>query len=260
MSIHFSEYGDKDAPLLVFLHGGGVSSWMWDKQVQYFNHYHCVAIDLPEQGQSHSSGNFSIKSSAESVIELIEKLAKGKEVIVVGFSLGAQVTIQILSLHPTLVDYAIINSALVMPNLLVKKMIKPSIKLTFPLIKYKSFSKLQAKTLYVGDEYFDTYYQESSRMKSETLVRILEENMSFSLPENFHEAKSKILVTVGEKERGIMVKSAKELVSNNPNAVGIIIPKVGHGVSLLKPEFFNKLIDHWVTEGSLPEDVVMIKR
>ncbi|WP_268238239.1 hypothetical protein [Paenibacillus aceti] len=28
--LHYKEYGDKRASLLLFLHGGGVSGWMWD--------------------------------------------------------------------------------------------------------------------------------------------------------------------------------------------------------------------------------------
>lgn len=228
---------------------------MWDKQIQYFKDYHCIAVDLPEQGKSNQSKNFSIEHSAISVIELIENLGTGKKVIVIGFSLGAQVTIQILSMKPNLIDYAIINSALVRPTPFVKKMIKPVIKLTFPLIKNKSFSKIQAKTLYIEDAYFDTYFKETILMKSETLVRILEENMSFELPKNFNRAKSKILVTVGEKEKAVMIKSAKDIVSNNSHCEGIIIPKIGHGVSLVKPDFFNKMIEKWITEESLPQGI-----
>ncbi|MFA9556661.1 alpha/beta fold hydrolase, partial [Evansella sp. AB-rgal1] len=151
MNLHYHEKGDKDAPLIVFLHGGGVSSWMWDKQIQYFKDYHCIAVDLPEQGRSNKSKHFSIEYSAVSVVELIENIGKGKVVIVVGFSLGAQVTIKMLCMKPNLIDYAIINSALVRPNRIAEKMIKPTIKLTFPLIKNKSFSKLQAKTLYIDN-------------------------------------------------------------------------------------------------------------
>ncbi len=51
LDLHYQEYGDENASLMVFLHGGGVSSWMWDKQIQCFNHYHCITIDLPEQGK-----------------------------------------------------------------------------------------------------------------------------------------------------------------------------------------------------------------
>lgn len=34
--LHSIEHGDKQASLMVFLHGGGVSSWMGEKQIEYF--------------------------------------------------------------------------------------------------------------------------------------------------------------------------------------------------------------------------------
>lgn len=258
MELYYQEYGDKNAPLMVFLHGGGVSSWMWDKQIKYFTNYHCVTVDLPEQGKSNHIDQFSIRESAEKIIELIEKIANGKKVIVIGFSLGAQVAIQMLSMNPNLINNAVINSALVRPNAFVRKMIRPSIKLTFPLIGNRYFSKLQSKTLYVGEEYFETYYKESSQMKSDTLIRILKENMSFKIPNDFNKAKGKILVTVGEKEKAIMKKSTMDIVSNNSNCIGIIIPNVGHGISLLNPIFFNEMIENWLQESVLPQDAITI--
>ncbi|RDU36976.1 alpha/beta hydrolase [Neobacillus piezotolerans] len=260
MSLSYQEYGDKNAPLMVFLHGGGVSSWMWEKQIQYFSNYHCITIDLPEQGESKNTENFSIRLSAEKVNDLIEKIADGKKVIVIGFSLGAQVAIQMLSINPNLIHYAIINSALVRHNSFFKKMIGPSIKLFFPLVKNKSFSKLQAKTLYIDDEYFETYYKESSQMKSDTLIRILEENMSFEIPNGFNKATGKILVTVGEKEKSVMKKSASDIVSSNSNCTGIMISNVGHGISFVNPDFFNQMVEKWIQEGSIPEGVAAIKK
>jgi pimeloyl-ACP methyl ester carboxylesterase len=259
LNLSYREYGDKNAPLMVFLHGGGVSSWMWDKQIQYFSKYHCLTVDLPEQGASKNTENFSIQLSAEKVNELIEKIADGKKVIVIGFSLGAQVTIQMLSINPSLIHYAFINSALVRPNSFIKKLIKPSIKLFFPLVKMKSFSKLQAKTLYIDEAYLETYYMESSQIKSDTLTRIVEENMSFEIPSGFTKAVGKILVTVGEKEKAIMKKSAIDIVSSNSNCTGVMIPNVGHGISLINPTFFNQMIEKWLQEDSLPEEVVAIK-
>ena len=38
-------------------------------------------------------------------------------------------------------------------------------------------------------------------MKLDTLVRVLDENMSFKIPKDFRKATGKILVTVGEKEK-----------------------------------------------------------
>ncbi|RHW35858.1 alpha/beta hydrolase [Lysinibacillus yapensis] len=258
MTLRYQEYGDRSAPLMLFLHGGGVSGWMWDKQIQYFNHYHCIVPDLPEHGLNNNEINFSIKGSAEELIKLIEEKAGGKKVILIGFSLGSQVIIQILSMKPDLIDFAIINSALVRPISYAYNIIKPTIKLSFPLIGNRFFSKLQAKTLYVSEDYFEKYYEESCQMKSDTLVRVLEENMSFEIPKDFGEANGKILVTVGEKEKAVMKKSAKDIVEGNSNCIGIMIPGIGHGISLAMPDFFNHMVEAWIQEGNLPKECKVI--
>lgn len=259
LDLAYQEYGDPKKSLMVFLHGGGVSSWMWKKQVQHFTNYHCLTIDLPEHGASRNAGDFSILSSAEKINEIIEEKRNRKKVIVIGFSLGAQVAIQMLSLKPNLIDYAIINSALVRPpSKAVRKMMRQSIYLSSSLVKSKAFAKLQAKTLYIGKDYFDTYYEESSQISADTLIRIFDENMSFKIPENFRDAKANILVTVGGNENSLMKRSAKELVKNHPNCTGINIPRVGHGISLHNPGFFNSLVENWLKDGSLPEEVILL--
>lgn len=96
-------------------------------------------------------------------------------------------------------------------------------------------------------------------MKSGTLIRILEENMSFEIPEGFEKAECKILVTVGEREKAIMKKSAADIVLDNSNCEGIIIPNVGHGISLANPDYFNVIIENWIQDGVLPLDVIPIK-
>ncbi len=158
MKLFYKEKGNLDAPLLVFLHGGGVSSWMWDKQVQYFsNHYHCNVPDLPDHGLSKEIP-FSIENSAAQAIDLIREKAQGKKVIITGFSLGAQVVIKLLSMSSDLVDYAVINSALVRPMSFAQFVIKPTVKLTMSLAKKRWFAKLQAKQLYIGEDDFETYF------------------------------------------------------------------------------------------------------
>lgn len=239
---------------MLFLHGGGVSGWMWDKQIQYFKHYHCIVPDLPEHGQNKDGIYFSIKDSAGELSTLIKEKAKGKKVIAIGFSLGSQVLIQLLSMKPDLIDIAIINSALVRPNPYIRKWIKPIVKISFPLIKNRWFSNLQAKTLYVSGVDFEKYYEESCQMKMDTLVRVMEENMSFAIPKDFRQARGKILVTVGEKEKAMMKKSAKDLVEANSNSIGAILPQMGHGVPLAMPEFFNKIVETWVNEGKIPKE------
>jgi len=145
----------------------------------------------------------------------------------------------------------------VTPSPIAEKWIRPLIKLTFPLIKNKTFAKLQAKTLYVDQEYFEQYYEDSSKMKVDTLIKILKENMSFTIPRDFSKAQCNILVTVGEKEKGNMKKSAIRLVNSNPNSQGVVLSNIGHGVSLANPKFFNRFVEEWMKDGKLPDGDVI---
>ena len=51
--MHIQEIGSKNAPSIVFLHGGGMSSWIWKKQIEHFKDYHCLVPDLPGHGKSN---------------------------------------------------------------------------------------------------------------------------------------------------------------------------------------------------------------
>ncbi|KOY83273.1 alpha/beta hydrolase [Lysinibacillus macroides] len=249
--MQYREYGNSSKPLMMFIHGGGVGGWMWDEQVQHFSNYHCIVPELL------SISPFSIERCAHKLLQLIEEKANGKTVIVIGFSLGAQIAIQMLSIKPNVSDFTMINSALVIPSPTMIGLMQPLIRLTFPLVKNKTFAKLQAKTLSIDDHYFERYYHESSTMHIEVLLQILQENMSFSIPPNFHKAQGKILITVGDQEKSVMKKSAKALLQQHPNCYGVIVGNVGHGVSLAKPAFFNDFVEHWIKDGQLPKGMVM---
>ncbi|TVX89494.1 alpha/beta fold hydrolase [Paenibacillus agilis] len=251
MTLHYKEYGHKHAPLMVFIHGGGVSGWMWNKQIEYFKHFHCIVPDMPEQGQSSADYPFTINTSAEKMIALIEEKGQGKAVIVIGFSLGAQVLIAMLGMRPDLIQYAMINSALVKP-ISYAKIITKSLGVIHPLTRNKTFSKVQAKSMYIDAALYKTYYYENSRMSKDTLSRILNENMSFTIPKSFERASGNILVTVGEKEKKVMRDSMIEIINSNHKCRGFVFPKMGHGISLANPQFFNHVVEKWIQHDTLP--------
>lgn len=145
--LYYTEFGTDHERMMVYIHGGGVSGWMWDKQVEYFSQkFHCLVLDLPEHGHSRKDEQiFSIDHAAEQIIKLIEEKREGKSVVAIGFSLGSQVLLSMLSKKKDLIDFAMINSALVKPipfaNILNKIMAR-----ALPLGKKKHFLKFKQKT------------------------------------------------------------------------------------------------------------------
>ena len=247
----FMEYGNMEGPLLVFIHGGGAGGWMWDKQITYFKDYHCLVPTLQGHGGRSEETSFSIQANSIEILDLIRQKKNGRDVHLVGFSIGAQICLDMLSLAPNVITSAVINSAVVIPMKFAIPLIAPAIKLSFPLIKNKSFAKAQAKQLYMQGEYFDTYYEDSLRMKQSTLIEILKENMSFSIPDNFSQCKADVLVTVGGKEKGIMKKSALRIVEKNGKCQSYIIPSIGHGFPVAQPEQFNQVVETWIEQRKI---------
>src|SRR5690606_27480629 len=103
---------------------------------------------------------------------------------------------------------------------------------------------------------FETYYQETSKMDSNILVDVLKENMTFHIPEEFSKSKAKVLVTVGAGERKIMKQSAMDVITRHRSCKGVVIPNVGHGVSLSQPDLFNKMVDAWIHDIELPSSLI----
>lgn len=244
----YKEFGQEHATALVFIHGGGVGGWMWDGQTEYFaSKYHCIVVDMIDYDNQEAGAHFTIASAADQIIALLDSIAKNKQKIVVGFSLGAQVLVAMLAKKPNLINYAMINSALVKPLPFARELVS-SMSFMLPLVKLRVFSDLQAKTLYVNSKHLDIYYKENRQMSKATFVDIMSENMSFRIPESFKNTSSNMLVTVGKKERKTMIDSAKSIVNANSNARLVVIENAGHGLPLADPVRFNTMLEEWLTQ------------
>src|SRR5690625_3820855 len=117
---------------------------MWREQIKYFSHYRCLVPDLPGHGKSDGGNNFSIEDTADKIIAIIEEHKVDQQVNVIGFSLGAQVLISMLSRDGNLIDKAVIISASTKPFMFSRIPAKVA-TWSLPLARNKIFSRMQAK-------------------------------------------------------------------------------------------------------------------
>ena len=249
MAVFYEQFGKiEEGPLLVFIHGGGAGGWMWEKQVSHFCDYHCIVPTLQGHGVRSEEGTFSIRDNAQELIDLIETERAGRTVHIIGFSIGAQIALEMLNLAPHLAQTAMVNSALLRPMAWAKPFIRPSIRITMPLIRNRAFAKMQAKQLYLDEEYFDRYYEDSVKMKAGTLIDMLRENLSFTIPKGVSNSSTSILATAGMKERNSVIQSAKQLTALRPDWHCLLVPGIGHGFPIARPDLFNQTVEKWLAE------------
>jgi pimeloyl-ACP methyl ester carboxylesterase len=109
MSLSVREAGPTDAPTIVFLHGGGLSSAMWQPQLDRLYEYHCLAPDLPEQGNSANIGPFTFVDASRRVAELICEHVPNGRAHIVGLSIGGAIALRLLLDTPEVIDHVMVS-------------------------------------------------------------------------------------------------------------------------------------------------------
>lgn len=259
MAIYFEEAGDKNAPTIVFIHGGGMSGWMWKKQREAFGDYHLLIPDLPDHGKSLNEGSITIEDAADRTAELIRARAKGGRAHVVGHSLGGKIIVQMLAEHPETVDRAIVASALFRPMPLLNiTMNMPTYRLSVWMLKSKTMLELQARQFNFPDDFYkENFKKEASATTVEMLGRIYSQlNGHLSLPEGLGRAEAPTLVIAGEKEPKAMRLSVADVAHALPNAKACLVRGGRHTFPWEQADVFTAAVRAWLEGGEINNQAI----
>lgn len=108
---------DPSAPLIVFLHGGGMDHSVWALLSRWFAHHGCsvLAPDMPGHGRSEGAPLTSIAAMAEWTAALINA-AGAQRARLVGHSMGSLVALELAAREPSrVVALGLVGSASEMP-------------------------------------------------------------------------------------------------------------------------------------------------
>jgi len=92
---------DKNKPLIIFVHGSGLSHITWVLQTRYFafHGYSVLAIDLPGHGYSEGPSLKSIEEQGKWISDVIDSVGMS-EASLVGHSQGCLITMECASQFP----------------------------------------------------------------------------------------------------------------------------------------------------------------
>lgn len=240
----FKEFGEKDKPVIVFIHGGGLSYWMWQAQIDALkNDYRIITPIVDGHGEDFEHTFESIGNCAERIITYINENCKGKVRAICGLSLGAQITAEILSRESNITEKALIESAMVIPSMETQRLTKPMVDMSYFLVNKRWFAKLQAKQLLIPDSMFESYFEDTKKVTKQCLINFLLENSKYTLPESFKNTTADIVVLVGKKEYKVMKWSGEMIHKSAKNSKYIEFDNCGHGVSIQFPLKYLEILE-----------------
>ena len=106
LRLHYVDWGNEDAPLLLMVHGGRDHCRNWDWVAEALRHdYHVIAPDLRGHGDSQwlVGGSYTHMDYVYDIAQLVHQVARDK-VTIISHSLGGSISLLYASMYPELVD------------------------------------------------------------------------------------------------------------------------------------------------------------
>jgi pimeloyl-ACP methyl ester carboxylesterase len=256
MGLFVRESGPVEAPAIVFLHGAYTSGWCWEPVVERMQQYRCLVPDLPHFGKSFELGPFEMGRAAGAVAELIRSRVGTGRAHVVGWSLGAQVGVQLLATEPTFVDRAVLCGTFL--NTL------PFVQLTRRLLALPARNSMYrwmvrryriAWQVKVPPAHIDEYREDVRLITSGQLADVTMAAAGFTLPPQLNKSDSPTLFVTGGKEPPVARRWAAALARQMPNGVARVAIGMPHDWPTHYPELFVRAVDGWLTDGALPPEL-----
>ena len=254
--LYVHETGESNAPTILFLHGGATSGRMWQPQLDDLTDYHCLAPDLPEHGQSHQAGPFTLQGAVESIADLIKELSSTGKANLVGLSVGAAIGLELLQAQPDLVDRAILSGTTPRIGSGMKFFSELFYIPMLKLLPRDRLAKVVMKTGGIPPAYHDQFTSDLQYLNADLFRNV---NRAMSQVEIPRGEVPPTLVLVGEKELGISKRHARVICQTVAGTTGKFVKGVGHAWNLEAPDLFNQMVRCWLEDQPLPPELQELK-
>ena len=235
------EVGQENQDVIVLLHGGGLSWWQYQAQMDLLcENYHVVLPIL--DGHAGSDADFtSIEDNAKRLLDYIDKTYGGSVFLIAGLSLGGQILLEMLALRKNICQYTIVESAAIIPDKLTAGLVAPLFSMSFPLIKKKWFAKMQFRSLGIRADLFEHYYGDTVKLSKKNLIAFTKASSLYQVKKNLKNSLARVRIIVGEKETKKMHASARYLHDLLPDSRLEIKAGLAHGqYAINQPDLYVK--------------------
>lgn len=248
----FHEFGDKNLPSILLIHGGGSSWWNYLRQARILSEkYRVILPTLNGHGEEYQLDYVSTEDSALEILDYIKANCGGNVFAIGGVSLGGQIAMELLSLDSNIAEKAILDGSLCIPQPTLARFSILLVSLFGKLMFSKSSCKLQLSLmnkfypqLAYPDEIKNYYMEDMQRTPIKTLVTIYKTYMGhYKLKSRISKSKAQVLYIYGEKELNSVKESARLFQQMHPDTILYEAKGYNHGyLSAYLPQEWIKLV------------------
>ncbi len=237
--MYFDEYGSRENPTVVLLHGAGVVD-TFARQYEALAGYHFVVPHLYGSGQETAEPYTPDKAIA-AVLEIIRDLGKEK-VSLVGHSMGGQLSVALATRHEALFDRAAFLSPWVCSTEKTVRMYGKLAGIMAALMRVSSLVRIQAKYWGFTPEQTEFMAGYSRNITKEQYAAWFTRRIFLDDLPGYSSVRIPMLAVCGEKEIKEMKHSVEELGRRNPRCKTIILPGARHDFPLRNSEALNPIL------------------
>jgi len=238
---------DPEKPTLVFIHGSGGSSALWENQVDSLReHINTIAIDLPGHGKSSGPGLGRVEDYSAAVKDFIET-AGIPAPIPCGLSIGGAIVLQLI------LDNKTRFKAAILVNTGARLRVMP---LLFETIKndYKGYLNSIAAFAASGKtspEKIASFMSESTKCPPEVTYGDFTACDRFNVTEKLSSITTPVLILTAEDDKLTPPKYGLYMKERIKNAYITDIKEAGHLSPLEQPEAFNRAVIDFLRQEKL---------
>ncbi len=233
-----------------------MSGWSWEPVVERLPQYRCLVPDLPHYGKSFHQGPFEMGRAAAAVAELIRSTAGVDRAHLVGFSLGAQVGLQLLATEPQHVERAVLSGTMINTTRWVRQTQFLLGAISRNGVYRRALSRYRnSHPAPIPAARIDEYREDVRLITSGQLADVVVASSGFTSPKGLDTANPPTLFLTGTREAPAVHRWAASLAQQMPHGIDRVAIDMAHDWPLREPELFSRTVDGWLSAAALPPGI-----
>ena len=234
---------NSNSPWVIFLHGIGGSIATWKRQIDAFQNYNILLIDLPGHGKSECKCDVTVKSVNDSIKEVMDHLHISKADFV-SLSLGTLVALHFAIKYPKRVKTIVLGGSILNIEGFYKFLMKITCAIK-RIVPYRLLFNILAKIMLPKKNHKVSrkiFIRESLKLNRKTFLQWLNYITEIMHPDNIMKKikalKIKMFFISGDEDV-CFLSGTKKISDVLTQSEMHIIEKCGHVCSIEKASEFN---------------------